>query len=158
MGYTAVTRLADALANVQLLGLDTAPIIYFVEANPTYQSLVNAVFGRLDRQEFAACTSVVTIVEVLAKPRRDNAASLEAVYLDLLLASDDLRTLPVGEDIADLAATLRARYALRTPDALPWAVAWDQGCQAFLTNDARLQRVQELQVWLLDDLELGRRR
>jgi predicted nucleic acid-binding protein len=39
------------------------------------------------------------------------------------------------------AASLRARYGLRTPDALQISVALAAGCSAFLTNDARLQRV-----------------
>ena len=43
---------------------------------------------------------------------------------------------------------------MRLPDALQIAVAIQEGCEAFLTNDRRLARVAELRVLLLDDLEL----
>jgi hypothetical protein len=43
--------------------------------------------------------------------------------------------------VAERAAELRARYNLRTPDALQVATALVRRCEAFLTNDARLKRV-----------------
>ncbi len=60
----------------------------------------------------------------------------------------------VTADIAEQAADLRARYGLRTPDALQVATALAAGCAALLTNDARLQRVTELRVLVLDEIEL----
>ena len=56
--------------------------------------------------------------------------------------------------IADAAAELRARYNLRMPDALHVAAALSTSCDALLTNDARLKRVQELPILVLDELEL----
>jgi predicted nucleic acid-binding protein len=61
---------------------------------------------------------------------------------------------PVSLAIADSAARLRARYNLRTPDALHVATAINAGCQAFLTNDNTLKRVTELSILILDDLEI----
>ena len=49
---------------------------------------------------------------------------------------------------------MRARYNLRTPDALHVATAVPAGCDAMLTNDAQLKRVQELSILVLDELEL----
>ncbi len=43
---------------------------------------------------------------------------------------------------------------VRTPDALQVATALAAGCAALLTNDARLQRVTELRVLVLDEIEL----
>jgi predicted nucleic acid-binding protein len=54
--------------------------------------------------------------------------------------------------IAEQSADLRARYNLRTPDALQIAATLSVGCQAFLTNDKKLSNVTELQVIVLDDL------
>jgi len=42
--------------------------------------------------------------------------------------------------VYDGAAELRARYGLRTPDALHLACAQHHGCQALWTNDDRLAR------------------
>jgi hypothetical protein len=49
----------------QLIGLDTAPLIYFVEENPIYIALVDALFEALDRSEFRVITSTVTLAVVL---------------------------------------------------------------------------------------------
>jgi predicted nucleic acid-binding protein len=49
---------------------------------------------------------------------------------------------------------LRARYNLRTPDALQISAALETSCQAFLTNDTQLKRVTELRMLILDELEL----
>ena len=40
-------KLDDALQGVSSLAFDTAPIIYFVEANPTYDKLVTNIFNRV---------------------------------------------------------------------------------------------------------------
>lgn len=56
--------------------------------------------------------------------------------------------------IANQAARLRASYNLRLPDALQVATAVYAGCDAFLTNDRQLQRVQELQVIVLEEISL----
>ncbi len=42
-------KLDDALKNISLVAFDTAPIIYFVEANPTYDALVTAIFQRVTK-------------------------------------------------------------------------------------------------------------
>jgi len=56
--------------------------------------------------------------------------------------------------IAERAADLRARYNLRTPDAIHIATAIVAGCDAFLTNDLALRRVTELRVLTLSTLAL----
>jgi predicted nucleic acid-binding protein len=149
-----VTKLSDALVGVGHLALDSAPLIYFVEAQPRYGPLVAEVFQRIGIGQIAGHTSVVTLTEVLVKPLLTADHALVATYRDLLLNSEGFETSPVDRAAAEHAAELRARYNLRTPDALQLAVALRDGCQAFLTNDMRLKRVTELRVLVLDDLEL----
>lgn len=62
---------------------------------------------------------------------------------------------PVSVAIAERAAHLRAQYRLRTPDAIHIATAMIAGCDAFLTNDLNLKRVQEIRVLVLEELETG---
>jgi predicted nucleic acid-binding protein len=149
-----MTKLDDALAGVTRLGFDTAPIIYFVEAHPTYDALVTEIFQRVDDGTLTGVTSVISLCEVLIHPLRRGDAHLEQEYHNLLVGAANFQTLLINVDIAERAADLRARYNLRTPDALQIAAALDAGCQAFLTNDAALKRVTELQVLVLDELEL----
>jgi predicted nucleic acid-binding protein len=57
-------------------------------------------------------------------------------------------------EVAERAADLRARYNVRTPDAIQLATALEAGCDAFLTNDLALRRVAELRVLVLGTLAL----
>ncbi|MFL6228375.1 MAG: type II toxin-antitoxin system VapC family toxin [Pyrinomonadaceae bacterium] len=147
-------RLDDALRGVTRLGFDTAPVIYFVEAHPRYDALVTEIFERVSNGAPTGVTSVVTLSEVLVQPIIQAKPLLQQEYRDLLLGSSNLYTLPISATVAELAATLRARYKLRTPDAMQVAAALDAGCGAFLCNDAGLRRVTELRVLILDDLSL----
>ncbi len=149
-----MTRLDDSLAGVTRLACDTAPIIYFIEAHPRYDALVTSVFQRIAAGTITGFTSVITLTEVLIQPLRQMNINLQREYRNLLLHSENFQTLPATHEIAERGAELRARYNLRTPDALQVAAALMAGCEAFLTNDVALQRVTELRVLVLDDLEL----
>jgi predicted nucleic acid-binding protein len=91
---------------------------------------------------------------VLIQPFRHGTTHLQQEYRDLLLHSAHFQTLAVNAHEAEQAAELRARYNLRTPDAIQVASAIGAGCEAFLTNDLGLQRVTELRVLVLAELEL----
>ena len=149
-----MTKLNDALTSVTNLGFDTSPVIYFVEAHPQYDALVTQVFQQVANAAFTGWTSVITLSEVLVQPLLHADVPLQQTYRDLLLNSFNFHTLPVTAAIAEQAAGLRARYRLRTPDALQIATTLDAGCEAFLCNDAGMRRVTELRVLVLDELEL----
>lgn len=154
MGTPPLTKLDDALTDVTALGFDTAPFIYFIERHPAYLDLMREILRRVDVGMLAGHGSVVTLTEVLTKPRERADAVLEREYRDLLLRSRNFTLVPISAAIADRAADLRARHRLRTPDALQLAAALGAGCQAFLTNDGALRRVTELRMLVLDELEL----
>ncbi|MEW6368785.1 MAG: PIN domain-containing protein [Acidobacteriota bacterium] len=141
----------DALDGVSSLGIDTAPIIYYVEANPRYDALVTEVFTRMDSGMLKGVTSVVSLAEVLVHPIRRGDLRLAGEYRDLLLNSQNFQVLSVDPDTAEIAARIRAEHNLRLPDALQFAVAIEGRCQAFLTNDPLLKRVTEIRVLALDD-------
>ncbi|MGB8507425.1 MAG: PIN domain-containing protein [Pyrinomonadaceae bacterium] len=149
-----MTELDDALANVSSLGLDTSPFIYFVEAHPHYDGVVTEVFRRIAGNVCSGVTSVITLCEVLVHPLLRGNSHLQSEYQDLLLNSANLRTIPVDSEIAVRASALRAKYSIRTPDALQIAAAISSGCEAFLTNDATLRRVTEISILVLDDLQV----
>lgn len=149
-----MTRLTESLEGVTQLSLDTAPIIYFVEAYPHYDALVTNIFQRIANGDLIGVTSVISLTEVLVQPVLHANTALQRQYRDLLLHSRYFRTLPINSAVAEKAAEMRARYRLRTPDALQIALALITGCEAFLTNDATLRRVTDLRVVVLDDLKL----
>ncbi len=147
-------KLNDALKNISTLAFDTAPIIYFVEANPTYDALVTAIFQRVASGEITGVTSVILLCEVLVHPIRNKNLSLKQRYRDILQNSPNFFTKLINSTIAERGAELRAKYNLRTPDALQIAAALENACNAFLRNDKNLKRVTELKILILDELEL----
>jgi predicted nucleic acid-binding protein len=146
-------KLAEALDGVTALGIDTAPLIYFVEGHATFLELMRVVIQRIDAGQITGYSSVVTLTEVLTQPLRQGNPTLEVEYRTLLLNSRNFILLAITAEIAELAAELRARHNLRTPDALQIAAALYSGCQAFLTNDQELARVSDLRIIVLGELE-----
>jgi len=147
-----MSLLLEPLREVRRLGFDTAPVIYFVEAHPEYDMRITPTFERIEQGELEGITSVITLMEVLVQPIRLNRIDLASRYRQLLLDSERFSTLPITIEVAERAAELRARYNLRTPDALQVAAAIVRRCEAFLTNDARLKRVAEIRVLTLEEL------
>ena len=144
----------DALRG-QVVGLDTMPLIYWIEEHPLYLATVLPFFEALERGEVQVLTSTVTIIEVLVNPIRRNDLDLAQRYRDRLFATRWLTTVPLSPAIAEEAAKLRARYNLRTPDAIQLATAISEGTATFLTNDVRLPRLSRPRVLVLDELRAG---
>lgn len=144
--------LDEAIEGIGRLAIDTAPIIYFIEENPRYLSLVGSIFERVARGSLPAVTSAITLCEVLTRPLQQGRDDLREGYTELLLNAEHFSTLPLDVEAATLAARLRARHGIRTPDAFQIACALASECDAFLTNDGTLKRVDEIRVLVLDDL------
>ncbi len=67
------------------VGLDTSPLIYFMERHPLYFPLVEPFFAAVARGEIHVVTSTLTLTEVLVHPYRHGNATLARVYSDSLL-------------------------------------------------------------------------
>jgi predicted nucleic acid-binding protein len=139
----------------KVVGLDTTPLIYFIEENPTYLKLVSPFFEAIDQGEVSAVTSIVTLLEVLVHPFQHGDAALVQQYRDILLNAQGLTTILLSQDIAEEAARIRAAHNIRTPDAIQMATAIYVGASYFLTNDARLPSLPELKVLVLDRVAEG---
>lgn len=147
-------KIAEALEGAKHVFLDTAPVIYYVESHPDYAEHTHAIFDRLDRGEFSAVTSPITLAECLIAPYRANLSIVIDAFLDLIVSGTNTTFIPIGESAARRAAQLRTRYNLTLTDAIQIAAALDANCDAFLTNDKHLRRVTELRVLVLDDLAI----
>lgn len=143
-----------ALQSTQRLYLDTAPLIYYFEEYPSYISKMDRIFDLIGTSRVVTFSAVHILTEVMVKPLQTGNHELAEEYRDILVNNDAYTLVPVTLPIAESAAVLRARYNLRTPDALHVASAISAGCDALLTNDAGLKRVQELPILVLDELEL----
>jgi predicted nucleic acid-binding protein len=140
------------LSDVGRLGCDTAPLIYLMERHPDFGPPVVDVARRVDEGAVVLVASTITLTELLIRPLRLGRIDLVAAYRALLEHHRHVELVDIDAEVAVRAAELRARHRLRTPDALQIAAAIHAGCDAFLTNDRDLARVDEIAVVLVADL------
>ena len=133
------------------VSLDTAPIIYFIEKHQKYLSLLRPVFVEIDAGEIEAITSTITLLEVLIHPFRTGNEALAEKYRDILLYCEGLTTFEILHEVSEMSSRLRAKYSIKTPDAIQIGVGILYGADKFLTNDPDLRKVSEIQVLILDD-------
>jgi predicted nucleic acid-binding protein len=150
-----VASLTDILLRAGLIGLDTSPFIFLLEEHPKFLPSCDRLFGLLDRKEATAVTSVVTLLEVLVRPLQVGDAALTRDYRDLLLATPGLTCVSIDESLAERAASLRASFGIRPPDAIQIAAAIQHGARCFVTADAKLARVSAIEIVLLQDYPFG---
>lgn len=147
-------KIADALASVARLFLDSAPVIYFIEANPVYIARASDIFDRFDAGTLLAATSPITLAECLVEPIRLGLVPRQRAFTNVIVSAPSVAFTPTDDQIAARAADFRVRYNLKLPDCIQVATALAAGCDALLTNDAAFKRVVELPILVLDDLEL----
>lgn len=147
----------ERLIDARRVFLDTAPVIYFAEANPGYIATVDPLFRRLDEGTIEAVVSPVTLAECLIHPIRHQKNDLAQLFITLLTKGASTRCVPIDDGIGHRAAELRARENFTLTDALQLAAAESAGCDLFLTNDSELKRGDRpgLRVVTLDDLALA---
>lgn len=116
-----------------LIYLDACLLIYAIEEHPLWAGNVrNAIKNEPDAR-FAV--SPLIKMECLVKPLRTGDIAMQRRYEAGL---NEFVQLPMIETIFLQAAMLRARFGLKTPDALHLACAQHHGCTALWTNDDRL--------------------
>jgi predicted nucleic acid-binding protein len=132
------------------LYLDSAPIIYYIEGTPALREVVSArLAGTRNGQDIAVVShSHLGRLECRLKPLRENSRSILERY-DRFFAAEGVELLDTDAHVWDMATELRARHGLRVPDPLHLACAIVHRCDRFLTNDHRLDRIQEVPVEIL---------
>jgi predicted nucleic acid-binding protein len=136
----------------QRVCIDTAPIIYFIEKHEKYLNVLRPLFAEIDAANIEAITSTITLLEVLVQPLRTKNERLAERYRDILLYSEGLTTFEVLHEVSEMASKLRAKYSIKTPDAIQIAVGVLYGANKFLTNDPSLKKVADITVLVLDEL------
>jgi predicted nucleic acid-binding protein len=144
--------LSEELIRVNSIFVDTAPIIYYIEAHPQFGPLTKEVVSAFQSGGLNAYCSVITLAEVLPKPVEKGDEKLVRKFAEFLKHGRNLTMIEISEGTAEAAGRLRGRYSfLKTVDAKQLATALDLGAEAFLTNDGRLGKFKELKVLVLKD-------
>jgi predicted nucleic acid-binding protein len=144
-------KLRRAVEKHKVIGLDTAPFIYYIEDVAPYADLLDPVFGLLENRALRAVTSTVTLAEILTKPFADKNFSLADEIKFTLKSFSSLSIASVDEKLGEAAALIRARHAIRLPDALQVAAAIQGEATLFLTNDKRVKKVDAVEILVLSD-------
>ena len=134
---------ADALPSGALILVDSAPIIYTLEAHPTQAARFARLFERHANAEIELAVTTVTLAEVLCGPLKAGEEALARRYRTTL---ETWQVVALDSDIAESAARMRGMYGLKLPDAIQLASALGINADALVTHDRDFSRVRGLQV------------
>jgi len=134
------------------IALDTMVFIYLFEEDENYIDTVKAIFESIEKGGLEAITSTITVVECLIKPLKKDDFPLVAKYRTAFRNFPNLEVIPVSMEVAEKAASIRARYGLKTPDSIQIAAGVLGKVRTFLTNDLDFKEIEGIKVIQLSDL------
>jgi predicted nucleic acid-binding protein len=147
-----LAALASALAGHRLIALDTSVWIYHFEGSAAHGRAADSVLEAVSEGHVAAVASELVLLELLVAPLKKGAQDVADEIELTLLHFPHLQLAPVTRAVLVRAAEIRARYGLRTPDAVMVATAIESGATLSVTNDSAWRKVREIEVVLLQDL------
>lgn len=127
---------------------DASALIYLIEGRQPFAGAVRTSLRTLTARhsDLGAAVSRLSWLECRVGPMRRNDMAILNRY-DAFFARPDLLWLELTRDVVELAAAIRARHGLRTPDALQAACCLQLGNDhLLLTGDGGFQRVAGLNV------------
>jgi len=135
-----------------LVLIDTALWIYHFERHARFGSLAGKVIKRLEAGRFRGVASELTLLELTVRPLQIGRQDVADEYELLLDHFPNLELAPVTREILLLAAGLRARHRLRTPDAIQVATAIQWGATLAITNDEAWRTLPMIETIIISDL------
>ena len=132
-----------------MIYLDSCIVIYLIERHPEYYSPLDRIFRDNAIKGFA--TSSLVALECLVGPYKRDDETLEEKFEKFFAATSYLQ---LNDAIYLMAAGRRARYGIKTPDALHLSTAEFYECTEFWTNDNRLERASPIVRNVLANVEL----
>jgi predicted nucleic acid-binding protein len=142
---------ASKLAQFKVAVLDAMVFIYHFESHPTLANLTQVIFERMEAGLLTSLASVICLTEIYSGPLRKGYTALFEEYKRVFATYPNLSLIPVTPEIAEQAAILKAKYQLRTPDAIHVATGLVHKAEIFVSNDEALRSIKELEVLTLSD-------
>jgi predicted nucleic acid-binding protein len=131
--------------------LDACALIYRVEEVAPWNRRVAQLLAAYLRKHagLRLVVSRLSQLECRVQPLRESETDLLARY-DALFSAPDLQTVEIDANVIEGATEIRARFGLRTPDAIQAAscLSLDES-HVFVTNDRTFTRVPKLSAVLL---------
>lgn len=144
---------AAELRRLKKVGLDTSLLIYHLEDIEPYADLTEVTFSAIAEGLTRAVLSMISVTELFVQPFARGEEDRITIFEQFILSLPNTDLIPPTYTIAKEAARLRAKYAIRTPDALLISTALIEKAEAFLTNDSRLRslKAEGVSILVLDD-------
>lgn len=99
--------LSDKLSQIRTIFIDTAPIIYYIEAHPQFGHLAKEVVDTFQAGRLEAFSSVVTLTEVLCKPIQAGEEKLANRFAEFLKKGKNFSLIEISVAIAEKAGRLK---------------------------------------------------
>jgi predicted nucleic acid-binding protein len=138
---------------------DASALIYLVEGKEPFANNVRNELAAATKRhrDLGSGVSRLTWLECRVGPMKSNDSAVLAAF-DEFFAHPDLVWVELTKVVVELAAAIRVRHGLRTPDSLQAACCLQLGAKhLFLTGDATFERVTGLNVKVLTGSAATRR-
>ena len=132
--------------------IDTSVWIYHFEQNPKLAPAAGRVIENLEAGKFRGVASALTLLELTVRPLQLGRQDVADDYEVLLGYFPNLELQPISREVLLEAAGLRARYRLRTPDAIQIATGLRYGATLAVTNDEAWRSLPLIETAVLSDL------
>jgi predicted nucleic acid-binding protein len=131
---------------------DTSALIYLIEGKEPFATKVHKELAATVAKYpgVVAAVSRLTWLECRVGPMKSNDATTLAAF-DGFFARPDLVWVELTRDVVELAAVIRAKHGLRTPDALQAASCLQLGTDhLYFSGDSAFRRIAGLNVTVLN--------
>ena len=130
---------------------DASALIYLIEGKEPFASKVRRKLSVAAKKhpDLGAAVSRLSWLECRVGPMKANDNATLAAF-DTFFVRPDLVWVELSQDVVELAAAIRVKHGLKTPDALQAACCLQVGTDhLFLTGDTGFKRVAGLNVKVL---------
>ena len=144
----------DPLRKHRRVLIDSSVWIYHFEQHAEFAAAAGRVVQSLEEGHFRGIVSELTLLELAVRPLQLGRQDVADAYEILLSYFPNVQLEPVSRAVLLDAASLRARYRLRTPDAILAATGIRSAATAAVTSDQgwKVLRGSGIETVLLTEL------
>jgi len=151
MGTKALSRFKE-LDGKKGVVIDTMVFIYLFEDHPDYAGVCEHIIKRMSTGIFTGIITPITSAEILVKPLKQKQFSVADRYRSAIRNIPNVTLPGINTEIAFMAGSLKAKYGMLLPDMFQAAMALYFPAHALITNDRAMEKVKEIDIFLLDKM------
>jgi predicted nucleic acid-binding protein len=141
----------ELLQKHRRVGIDSNVLIYLLEGSGALADKSGALLDAIATGG-EGVLATLAVAEICSGPARVDDLAMVERYSDELSSLENVRLVPLDQEIAVDAAIIRGSTSLSIADAVHLASARRAGATVFITNDRRITPITRLDVAYLDQL------